>query len=238
MEIDDLKKVWTKVNRDSGQPVYSVEDIADFRKARSKDFSTWIQNGLILDVVLKGIFITAYFILIYLLRESTAFMLTAFGIVIIGIMLIVFELRYLKNSKQLDRKDISVQGGIKTKLTFLKSYYYRIQFLQGLTNPMFVAAGVFFYYFVTYGEIRIEDLEDVVIIVLLLVISFLFTLPTTLSLYGYHYRVLKTALASLEDEESWAGAIKRYNKQKKILYLVFGSMLIIGLAVLAWLILS
>ena len=53
MELDDLKKLWTKINEENGQRRYSVEEIASFRKARSKDFSTWMQNGLFLDIIFK-----------------------------------------------------------------------------------------------------------------------------------------------------------------------------------------
>lgn len=237
MEIEDLKRVWTKVNQDSGQPVYSVEDIAEFRKSRSKDFSSWIQNGLVFDIILKGIFISAFIGLVFLLNDSTGFIFTAIGIILLCAVLIIFEFRYLKSSREFDRKDISVQEGIRAKLSFLKTYYYRIQFLQGLSNPIFVAAGVCFYNFKKYGRIKVDDYQDLLVIILILVISFLFTLPTTLTVYGYHYRVLKTSLASLEDEGSWTDAISRYNKQKKIIYWIFGVLLLIGLAVLSYLLL-
>ena len=102
---------------------------------------------------------------------------------------------------------------------------------------MFVAAGAFFYYYFTFNRIKFDNLEDVLVFTILLIISFLFTLPTTLSLYGYHFRVLNTSLASLEDEGSWTEAIKRYNRQKKILYWIFGTMLFIGLILLVYLIL-
>lgn len=237
MEIDDLKKVWTKVNRDSDQPIYSIEDIADFRKSRSKDFSAWIQNGLILDIILKGLFSLAYIVLIYLLRESLTFTFIATGVILLGTSLIFLEYRYFKSSKHLDKRDISVQEGIRAKLTFLKTYYYRIQFLQGLSNPMIVSAGIFFYYYFTYGEIRIEDFEDLVVTIVLLLISFALTLPTTLSLYGYHFRVLQNSLANLEEEGSFPNAVKRYNRQKKLLHWLIGSLLIIGLGVLIFLLL-
>jgi len=237
MELDDLKKVWTKVNSDAKHPLYSVKDISDFRKARSKDFSTWIQNGILIDLILKCFFIFAFLILIWLLRDSTLYIFVASAIILLGFVLIFLEIKYLKTSRDLDKSNISVQEGIKAKLAFLKTYYYRIQFLQGLTNPMLVAAGISFYYYSTYNQIVISSTKDILVILLLLFVSFLFTLPTTLSLYGYHYRILKSSLANLEDEVSWNTAISKYNKQKKCLYWIFGSLLFIGVLALTYLVL-
>jgi hypothetical protein len=237
MEIDDLKKVWTKINNETGQPVYSAEDITNFRKARSKDFSTWIQNGLIIDIILKGVFILAFAVLTILLREFIGYVIIAISTILLSAFLIVVELKYLKGAKVIDRKDISVQEGIKAKLGFLKTYYYRIQFMQGLSNPLFVGAGVSFYYFHKYGAIKIDNFEDSLILILLLLVSFLLTLPTTLSLYGYHYKNLKTSIASLENEESRKSAIIKYEKQTKLLSWVLGSLLLIGLIALVYLIL-
>jgi len=236
MELDDLKKLWTKINQDTDQPQYSIEDIAAFRKARSGDFSTWIQNGLVLDMIFKGIFILAFIFLIFLLGDSTGFFLTSSGIILFCLILIIFEYRHFLSSKELDKQDISVQEGIKSKLNFLKTYYYRIQFLQGLSNPIFVSVGVCFYYYQKIGEVRLENFQDIAVLVLLLAVSFLFTLPTTISLYGYHYKVLKASLASLENEEEWTKAIDRYNRQKKVLYWILGSLLLIGILVLVALI--
>lgn len=237
MELDELKKAWSKLNSDSAQPVYTVEEIDEFRRARSKDVSTWIQNGLILDMILKGVFILAYLVLIILMKESVRFIFAASGIILAGLLLILNEYQYFNRSRELDRKDVPVQESIRQKLSFLKSFYYRIQFMQGLTNPMFVAVGAFYYYYFNYGDIRLNDTQDILVFALLLIISFLFTLPTTLSLYGYHYGILKTSLASLEDDGKWAIAISRYKKKKKALSWLFGIMLFIGLAVLLYLIL-
>ena len=237
MELDDLKKLWNKVNEDGGQPKYSVEQIAAFRKARSNDFSTWIQNGLILDIIFKSICILAFVYLIFLLGESIGFLITAIGVILICILLIILEYKHFKSSRKLAQQDISVQESIKAKLKFIKTYYYRIQFMQGLTNPVIVAAGISFFYFQRYGEIRLVDFQSAAVVAIILLISFLFTLPTTLSLYGYHYRVLKASLASLENEEEWTKAIDRYNKQKKVLYWIIGTLLFVGLTALIILIL-
>lgn len=229
MELDDLKKLWTKINEDESQPKYSVEQIAEFRKTRSKDFSSWIQNGLVLDIILKSFFILAFVYLIILMGESPGFLITAIGIIIVSLLLILLEYKHFRSSKNLDRQDTSVQESIRSKLKFIKTYYYRIQFMQGLSNPIFVSAGICYFYYTKYGEIRLDDFESIAVVAIILVVSFLFTLPTTLSLYGYHYRVLKASLASLENEEEWTMAIDRYNRQKKVLYWILGSLLFIGL---------
>ena len=237
MELDDLKKVWAKVNDQTGQTQYSKEEIADFRKARSRDFSTWIQNGLSFDIIVKGLLIAAYIFLIYLQSSSPGFVLMSIGIITLCLALIILEFKHLRKSKNADSGSFSVQEGIREKIKFLKSYYYRILFIQGVSNPIFVFAGVCFYYNQKYGSLKFESINDILIIVLILIISYLFTLPTTLSLYGYHYKVLRTSLASLEDEESWIDAISRYKKQKLILSWILGVLLSVGVIALLYLIL-
>jgi len=229
MEIDDLKKVWTKINSETGQPVYSSEEIANFRKARSKDFSTWIQNGLMLDIIMKGLFIVVFAVLIILYSGTPIFIVIASAIILLLIGLLIIESRYLKSSKDVDSKYITVQEGIQAKLDFLKTYYYKIQFLQGLSNPILVAAGVCIFYYQKYGAFRIDGSRDILVLIVLLLVSYLLTLPTTFSLYGYHYKILKGTLASLEDEEAWTETLKKYEIQKRILAWVLGSLLLIGI---------
>ena len=237
MELDDLKKAWNKLNDEQGAPLYSENEIADFRRARSRDFSVWIQNGLIIDIILKSIFSIAFLSLIVLLRDSFVYILVASVIIALCIILIIIESRYLRRARKVDQDDNSVTDSIKAKLSFLRTYYYRVQFLQGLTNPIFVAAGISFFYYFKYGRINITDYQDIILISIILLISFLLTLPTTFSLYGYHYSVLKSSLARLEDERSWQEAIKKYKKQRKVLYWFLGILLLTGVIILIYLML-
>lgn len=70
MELNDLKKTWQKVSQNPDLN-YSVEEIDQFRKSRSKDFSKWIRSALFIDFVIKAVLATSFVVLFFLFSEKT-----------------------------------------------------------------------------------------------------------------------------------------------------------------------
>ena len=70
MQEDDIKKIWNRIDEHKEQVDYSVDEIAAFRKARSKDFSAWIRSSLAFDIALKSLVLAILVVLIVILRHQ------------------------------------------------------------------------------------------------------------------------------------------------------------------------
>ena len=231
MDLDELKKTWKQVNQDQSVH-YSLDQIDTFRKSRSKDFSNWIRSSLRNDFVLKSLIATSFTVLIFLLNTQLSVQIACGVLALLSTGLIFLEKPHFDKARELDKNPDTMQGSLISKLNYLKAYYFKIQFLVGLTNPLLVSAGACYYMYFKYSEIRPMDLEDILVFTAILIVSFLFTIPTTAGLYGFHLRNIQNSLANLENEGHWAKEMKRYKRSKNILAGIFISLLIIGILAL------
>ncbi|MBT5427801.1 MAG: hypothetical protein HOK84_16470 [Bacteroidetes bacterium] len=238
MELDDIQKVWKQANQEQNLHEYSSDEIRSFRKSRSRDFTKWIRNSLRMDFMIKALIAVSYFVLIILFRSEVVTQIICAFLAVLTFGLIWIERPHYTKAVLLDQSTESLQAVLHERLAFLKTFYFRIQFLVGLTNPLLVTVGSFFYYYTKYGRVSFPEIDDILVFVSILIISFLFTIPTTASMYGFHARTLQNSLASLEDSDHWEKAIRSYNRSKKILTWIFVSLMVIGIAILAFILLK
>ncbi len=228
MDLDELKQTWKKVNQNQSV-YYSTDQINSFRKSRSKDFSNWIRSSIRTDIFLKTLIALSFLVLAFLFRQQVISQIVFVAISIISGILIYFERPHYLKIRDLENNQDTLQNSLISKLNFLKSYYFKIQFLVGLTNPLLVASGASYYMYFKYQEIRPMDFEDILVFSVVLIVAFLFTIPTTAGLYGFHLKNIQNSLANLENDEHWAHEIKRYKKSRLIIGIVFISLLILGI---------
>jgi len=231
IELDDLKRIWKEGNMIQ-PPNYSIEEIDQFRKSRSRDFSKWIRSSLAIDFAIKSLIGITFIVLFFLFSDQIVERIVCLALAGLTFLLILIERPHYQKSIELDRTTEALQDALEAKLRFLKSYYFKIQFMVGLTNPLLVTAGSFIYYLSKYGKIPKMDFVDILVFAAILIVSFLFTIPTTAGLYGFHLKTLRNSLANLENKDHWNKEMKRYNKSKKTLTVAFLSLLIIGIITL------
>jgi len=231
MDFDKIKQVWTKVNEDPNHPVYSIEDLKAFRKARSRDFSHMIKTLLITDIILKGMIATSFGILLVLFIGNLTEQMVCLGLLLVCLGMIMIQSPFLKKSRNIEREQGSVVELLQKQLSFLKSNYHKILITQGITNPLLVTSGAFFYYYFKYGTIQLKATDDILVFILMILISFVLTLPTTLSMYSFHKRTLESSLASLEDSPSWEDQIRKFKRSRKTIWIVFSVLAIAGLVI-------
>ncbi len=232
MDFDNLKQVWKAGQNYQQAPAYSQDDIQAFRRSRSRDFTKWIRSSLRMDIVVKTLIATALIVLVFLFDTSWIVPLVLIALAALCVLLVLVEMPYMQRSIRLDEATDSMQQTLVDRITFLKTFYFRIQFFIGLSNPLLVCTGAFYYYYLKYQDIVFADLEDVLVFAAILIISFLFTIPTTASMYGFHLRGLQNALANLDDTDHWQKEIRRHQKSKKVMSWVFGALLVVGIIAL------
>jgi hypothetical protein len=233
MELDDMKKIWNRMEERQVRKEYSVEEISGFRKARSRDFTAWIRTSLGFDIVLKSLVAIVLLITLSLYRnQSLAFYTSLVSLVALSV-LIPYLIRIRRSAFNLDSTDGTIQETLEKKTVFLKKMYYKVQFVQSLTNPFIVIAGMLVYYYVRFGFVPPLHFQDKLIIATLVVLSFLFTLPATLSIYGVQLRSLNGCLSSLTDPEGWELEAEKFKKSQRFLSILLYGLLILGIVMLA-----
>jgi uncharacterized membrane protein YidH (DUF202 family) len=232
MELDDMKKIWNRMEERQVRKEYSVEEISGFRKARSRDFTAWIRTSLGFDIVLKSLVAAVLLVTLSLYRnQSLAFFTSLVSLVALSV-LIPYLVRIRRAAFELDSPNGSIQETLETKIHFLKKMYYKVQFIQSLTNPFIVIAGTLIYYYVRFGFVPPLHVQDGLIIATLILLSFLFTLPATLSIYGVQLRSLNGCLSSLTDPEGWELEAEKLKKSQRFLARLMYGLLILGIAML------
>ncbi len=233
MELDDMKKIWNRMEERQVRKEYSVEEISGFRKARSRDFTAWIRISLGFDVVLKILVAVVLLVTLSLYRnQSLAFFTSLVSLVALSV-LIPYLVRIRRAAFELDSSNATIQETLETKIQFLKKMYYKVQFIQSLTNPFIVIAGTLVYYYVRFGFVPPLHFHDRLIIATLVLLSYLFTLPATLSIYGVQLRSLSGCLSSLTDPEGWELEDEKFKRSKRFLSILMYGLLILGIAILA-----
>jgi uncharacterized membrane protein YidH (DUF202 family) len=121
MEEDDIKKIWSRIGERQEQQDYSIDEIAAFRKARSKDFSAWIRSSLAFDIVLKSMVLAILVVLIVILRHQPGPVIVGIGIFVILVLLIPYEIRIRKTVLKIDRQDSTIIFSERYSILFSSS---------------------------------------------------------------------------------------------------------------------
>lgn len=232
MELEEIKKIWKQMDGVHQSKAYSPEEIDSFRKARSKDFTGWVRTSLNFDIVVKSIIGLACLVLLVLYLGQPLVAIICAILFAVILITIPIERKAIRKAHTLDVEDGSVQEILKKKVAYLKTMYFRIQMIQGLSNPLLVIAGALIYYKTTYNQVPVLDLVDWVVLISIVLISFFVTLPTTFGLYGYHLKTLQGCLGSFTDPDGWAREMKVFKKQRKVLSLLLGFLLVLGIILL------
>jgi hypothetical protein len=158
---------------------------------------------------------------------------SVFAICLIALILVLIMIPYVwsvrSSAGKFDLIDGTIQETLTQKITFLRKMYYKVQFVQSLTNPMIVITGLLFYYYISYGFVPPFHYSDWIVTTLLLLLSFILTLPATLSIYGFQLRNLQGSLSSLQDPEGYELETVKFKNRQRVLSILLYSLLALGI---------
>lgn len=238
MELNDIKDIWKRIDARKDRPEYSLDEIAAFRNARSRDFTSWIRTSLSIDLILKMMVLVVLTVITLLFRFQPIVLIFNLISILILAVLIPYEFRIRQKASSLDRLDGSIQELLSAKIDFLKGMYNRVQFIQGLTNPFIVISGLMVYCYFTYRLVPPLDFRDWMITAALVILSFILTLPSTLAAYGFQLRSLQGCLSSLTDPEGYENEARRFNRRRRFLTALLYGLLVVGISLLVLVLLS
>ena len=91
-----------------------------------------------------------------------------------------------------------------------------------------------YYFYFKYGELRPFETDDYVVFGLVIIISFVFGAFMQIKLHNFHIRQLEQCLTEIDENIINELTIKRQNRRRGQLFLIFLLAIICGLLILAF----
>jgi len=238
-EFKHISDLWKKAEKNGGShKVYSEKDINEFKMKKSIDFSKALQKSILFDIAFKGLLIIAVVTLFSLFQSNVTMIIALIIVTGISGLFMYYENLVRKQFIDLDDYSRDLQTVLKEKVNFYNQSFPKVKWMVAFTNAFFVWIGSLFYYFSKYGYYRIESLADVIVSAIMILLAFGISYVALTFQYKYYIKELKECLFNLDDEQTAVMVIA--NQQRRKILFTIGAILavLVGLALLIFLIVS
>ena len=222
----DIENIYRKIREGSTGTLLTAEQIQAFRYRKTRNFfrrmsvTIWLNTGIKL-ILVAGL---AGLIALSLAQPDMVMLLAVLIAVCIG--LIVYELSLTRSLKILSEGTERTSALLRRMNRFLSVQFSYFRMLGALTNPILVLTGIFYYQYFKRQEIGFADVEDIIVTLVILIISYL------LAMIGNHFSrmSMKAELADLQMiDEDPAGILSASRKRKTIIAVISLTVLLLGL---------
>lgn len=228
MKEIDLKELWKSAQAaGEQQKTYTMEEIMQYRKRQSKETARDILRGIQFDMGLKALLLLGFGALLLLLPAASPAAWAALGLTVLILALIFTEFHFLRKFDQLHDTD-AILDNLKQKLDYLRRYYRPFLFIWALSAPIFMLCGFFFYFYFTYGEIRMEAPAEDPVLYLFLLLGYAIGLLGAYPLYRSRKQVLSECLHDLDDTELASQKIAEQQRRKWRFLLIASILILVG----------
>jgi hypothetical protein len=233
MDFDKYKAAW-KSEQGFAKNTLTEADIQGFLKRRSKEIYKLFKKGLIFDIVLKSV-IGASFIVLSIMVFSSMKIVVISSLMIVGIIAAsFFQAGMLNKIPYADYAEDNLRKVLEGTISFYKNKYIRSLYVAALSNTLFIISGMLYYFYFKYGELRPFETDDYVVFGLVFIISFVFGAFMQIKLHNFHIRQLEQCLTEIDENIINELTIKRQNRRRGQLFLIFLLAIICGLLILAF----
>lgn len=234
MDNNSINRIWKEAKNSPAEKVkISREEIESFRLKRSNQILSEARKGIWIAIVLKSIILLADLVLIALfyragLPGSLLFMILALSA------LLVFEMLFLRKVKRIEDFSDAISERLNRLKIFFKVDFPLFHLLSTLSNPLMVATGIFYYKQLKYSEVIFRDMEDIFVLTVILVLSYLLGLAVGWMASGrLRGEVEELQNEEIVDKEHLSMIIARDKKLRRRRILMFSMVFILGILMLA-----
>ena len=232
MEEFDFKSIWKSAGENKSKTKkYSLEDIQLYRKKKSKQISRSSRLGILFDIFYKCVVVIEFAISLIIFNDQYPFQLIIGFLLAVTCILAAVELGFLKKLRQIT-ESVSIIENLRQKLDFIKTSYKKFIFIGAFSNPLFVIAGFFLYYYFKYNRIKMGAPFEDPVLYLFPVIAYLISLLGQWPFYKNQLRELKESIEDIEDSQIASVKIEEAKKRRRKLFIISSIVILIGVLIL------
>ncbi|NVJ87177.1 MAG: hypothetical protein HWE15_12775 [Algoriphagus sp.] len=236
IDLEKYKEAWKKEAPFQKQKL-SEKDITTFVRSSSKNIRAQFKSALILDLVLKALLILAglYLFLIQLKSAKSGITISLIGILVVGIFM---QLQNLKKLVRLDFTSLGVVDSLKLTVEFYQKEYIKSIPIGATTGTMVFLIGSLFYLQSKYGEIPPFEWDDYLVFAIGIGLSFFISFFSQTYFNQFKIRQLQEALNDAGEIAVDELYIQNYRSGTRSYLMIFGMVLLLGLAIFLYLLLK
>jgi len=234
MEDKTLKDMWYNDVVIPGSSEYTDRAIQRFISGRSRSVSDKVRTLIRFDVFMKimlGIALAVNALLYFQIQNIVSIVCILELLVLIS--LIRFEFGGLSQFNKLSEFNQPARHKIIGMLSFLKTRFFSIVLAISSSYLFLFTAGMLFYFYIKYGQLRPLDEMDVFVFSIICLAGMAINFVSHQSLVRFQAQHLASCLAELNDGslDALTRAVKKKQKQDRLINILIALILIIGLLV-------
>lgn len=233
IDIDKIKTAWKNEKSFQDQKL-SEADIARFLSKKSKDISQLFKTGLIVDMSLKTLVALSFVGIIILFQENLNVLVLASAIILALLWAIRYQWLMIGKIPQTGGSGSVIRSTLEEKISFYHQKYTYSLFVGALSNALIILAGMLYYFFFKYGEIRHFQWDDYLVFSLTMLIGFGLGAAVQIAQHRFQIKQLESCLEEIDEDVIGTLTLRDHRNKKRRMVLVFLLALICGLLLLSY----
>lgn len=232
-DLEALKAAW-KNEKSFEDHRLSEADIAHFLSKKSKDISQLFKMGLLIDIVLKSIIGLSLLGIIILFREDLNILLMV-SVIVLGIIWATrYQWRMIRKIPRSEASEPVIRTSLEEKINFFNQHYLKSLYVGALSNALIILAGLLYYFYFKYGEIRPFQWDDYLVFIATMIIGFVLGAVVQIAQHRFQIKQLESCLQEIDEELISTLTLREQRNKKRRMILVFVLALVCGLLLLSF----
>ncbi len=233
IDLDTMKAAWKK-ERSFEDKRLSEADIEGFLTGKSKDISQLFRKGLIFDIVLKSVIGASFLGITALFRNNLSVVLISSAILLVILWAIRYQWLMIGRIPEASAADQTVRTTLENKISFYHQRYIKSLYVGALSNSLLVLAGMLYYFYFKYGEIRPFQWDDYLVSCVVIILSYAIGAVAQIKQSNFQVKQLKSCLQEIDEDAISTLTIRDQRNKKRQMILIFLLALLCGLLVLTF----
>ncbi|MEE4218304.1 MAG: hypothetical protein V2I48_11895 [Xanthomonadales bacterium] len=231
--LERYRAAW-RANEHFGNRALSADEIHQVLTRESNTITRQFRNGLLFDMVLKGVAAVALAGLLFLFRGNATVSLV--NTVVLGFTLFLLSVQW-KTLQDVPRPSLaaeSLRAGLDTMIRFYRERFLRALYIAAVSASLVFYVGVLYYSWFKYGGIRALDIDDFVVFVSGLLLAFIINAAAQRWQAAFHVKELEFCLQEIDAESLSHQQLRKQRFRRTRLSLMWTVWAILGALVLAY----
>jgi hypothetical protein len=234
-DLEKYKSAWKK-EQSFNNKILSESEIKNYLRKRSSEITRSFKAGLIFDIIIKACLAISFIYISLLFSFNTGIPAISIASIIIISVMVIFQINTYRKIPELKEYSDNVREFLESKIRFYRGRYFISVYITALSNPLIFICGMIIYSYFKYGEVKPMQFEDYLVFGLACIIGFAMGAFFQIKQYNFQISQLEACLSDLDEKGINENLIRKRNRQRKRMLLIFIVALLLGLLVLGYLI--